>query len=452
MKIVVVGNGKVGNTLAGQLSLEGHDIVVIDKNINALKKSESDLDVIFIEGNGVSYPVQKDAGVDTADLLIAATSADEVNILCCLVAKKLGAKNTIARIRNPEYSDQLYYLEKDLGLSMSINPELASAKEISRILQFPSVSKIDSFAGGKVELIELKIAENSPIAGMQIKDFKIKSLPRFLICAVDREGEVYIPTGSFEIQTGDKIFVAVESHQINNFFQGMELNNYKVKHVLIIGGGRLGYYLAKQLIANNMKVRIIEKQEDRCRFLCEEIPEAMIIHDDGTDESVLESQGISEMDAFIALTDIDEENLVISMYATFKGKAKVITKINRLSYLDAFSQTSIDTVISPKFITAEQIVKYVRAMDNTLGSKVKALYKIANNKAEALEFTADETTRYLDVPLSEIPIKSNVLLVCISRKNKILIPKGYNKIKKGDSIVLITKDEIITDINDIFSY
>lgn len=452
MKIVVVGNGKVGNTLAGQLSLEGHDIVVIDKNINALKKSESDLDVIFIEGNGVSYPVQKDAGVDTADLLIAATSADEVNILCCLVAKKLGAKNTIARIRNPEYSDQLYYLEKDLGLSMSINPELAAAKEISRILQFPSVSKIDSFAGGKVELIELKIAENSPIAGMQIKDFKIKSLPRFLICAVDREGEVYIPTGSFEIQTGDKIFVAVESHQINNFFQGMELNNYKVKHVLIIGGGRLGYYLAKQLIANNMKVRIIEKQEDRCRFLCEEIPEAMIIHDDGTDESVLESQGISEMDAFIALTDIDEENLVISMYATFKGKAKVITKINRLSYLDAFSQTSIDTVISPKFITAEQIVKYVRAMDNTLGSKVKALYKIANNKAEALEFTADETTRYLDVPLSEIPIKSNVLLVCISRKNKILIPKGYNKIKKGDSIVLITKDEIITDINDIFSY
>lgn len=452
MKIVVVGNGKVGNTLAGQLSLEGHDIVVIDKNINALKKSESDLDVIFIEGNGVSYPVQKDAGVDTADLLIAATSADEVNILCCLVAKKLGAKNTIARIRNPEYSDQLYYLEKDLGLSMSINPELAAAKEISRILQFPSVSKIDSFAGGKVELIELKIAENSPIAGMQIKDFKIKSLPRFLICAVDREGEVYIPTGSFEIQTGDKIFVAVESHQINNFFQGMELNNYKVKHVLIIGGGRLGYYLAKQLIANNMKVRIIEKKEDRCRFLCEEIPEAMIIHDDGTDESVLESQGISEMDAFIALTDIDEENLVISMYATFKGKAKVITKINRLSYLDAFSQTSIDTVISPKFITAEQIVKYVRAMDNTLGSKVKALYKIANNKAEALEFTADETTRYLDVPLSEIPIKSNVLLVCISRKNKILIPKGYNKIKKGDSIVLITKDEIITDINDIFSY
>lgn len=452
MKIVVVGNGKVGNTLAGQLAVEGHDIVVIDRNINALKKSESDLDVIFIEGNGASYHVQKDAGVDAADLLIAATSADEVNILCCFIAKKLGAKNTIARVRNPEYSDQLYYLEKDLGLSMSINPELAAAMEISRILQFPSVSKIDSFAGGKVELIEIKITEDSLMCKGQIKDFRMKDFPLFLICAVDREGEVHIPTGNFELQPGDKIFVAVESNEINNFFRAMGISNYKVKTVLIIGGGRLGYYLAKQLISNNMKVRIIEKKEERCRFLCEEIPEAMVIHDDGTDEAVLESQGISEIDAFIALTDIDEENLVISMYATFKGKAKVITKINRLSYLDAFSQTSIDTVISPKFITAEQIVKYVRAMDNTLGSKVKALYKIAGNKAEALEFTADETTRYLEVPLSEIPIKGNVLLVCISRKNKILIPKGHNIIKKGDSIVLVTKDEIITDINDIFSY
>lgn len=452
MKIVVVGNGKVGNNLAGQLSVEGHDVVVIDKNINALKKSESDLDVIFIEGNGVDYKVQKDAGVDVADLLIAATSADEVNILCCLVAKKLGAKNTIARIRNPEYSDQLYYLEKDLGLSMSINPELAAAMEISRILQFPSVSKIDSFAGGKVELIEVKIGEKNPLKDVKIKDIKVRSLPRFLICAVDREGEVYIPTGDFELRFGDKIFVAVESHQINNFFRGMGMMHNKVKTVLIVGGGRLTYYLAKQLISNNMKVSIIEKKEDRCRFLCEEIPQARIIFGDGTDEAVLEANGIREVDAFVALTDIDEENLVISMYATFKGKPKVITKINRISYMEVFSQTSIDTVISPKAITSEQIIRYVRAMDNTLGSKVKALYKIAGNKAEALEFTADETTRYLERPISELPIKKNVLMVCIGRKNKILIPRGDTSIKKRDSVVLITKGEIITDINDIFSY
>ncbi|MDO4799689.1 MAG: Trk system potassium transporter TrkA [Bacillota bacterium] len=450
MHIVIVGNGKVGHTLSGMLSSEGHDVVIIDSDPESFRSIEADHDVQYIEGSGANYSVLESAGVAKSDLVIAVTNADELNILTCLIARKLGAESTIARIRDPELASQLHHIKQELGLTMSINPEFEAANEITRILHNPSVLKIDSFAAGKVEMVELKISETSPIAGKRIQDFRIFGLQHFVICAVEREGEVYIPNGSFVIQKNDKIFVSVETTNLSTLLNGFGMPKRQIKDVVIVGGGRISYYLARRLLQNNMTVRIIEKSEERCKFLKSELEKAIVIHGDGSSEILLQNEDIRGADAFVALTNIDEENLVMSLYALYKGASKVITKVNRLNYLEAFAHTDIDTVISPKMLTSEQIVKYVRAMSNTAGSAVRALYKLSGDRVEALEFEVDSQTKHRKLPLSKVPFKNGVLLACISRRNKVIIPRGDDFIQVGDVVVLVTKDHFVSSLNEIF--
>lgn len=456
MKIVIVGNGKVGHTLAGMLSREGHDIVVIDSSAESFKTLEADHDVIYLQGSGLSYELQKQAGVQEADILIAVTSTDEVNVLCCLIAKKLGAKNTIARVRDPEFEGQLHIFKNELGLSQSVNPEKNTATEITRILHNPNALKIDSFAGGRIEMVELKITEECPIAHRKIKDFHIKGLSNFMICAVERSGQIYIPNGDFVVESGDKIHVSVETDKLSMLFKGFKMNVKPLKNILIVGGGKISYYLSKMLIENHMNVTIIEKNEERCKFLSSQFDNLRVVFGDASKETTLADVDFKGTDAFVALTNIDEENLVMSLYAGHHKCRKVITKVNRLSYLEAFQGTAIDTVISPKILVSQEMLKMVRAIAASGESSIRALYKIGDISdeevaAEALEFEAMEDTKYLGVPLMDLPIKKNILLVCISRKNRTIIPKGGDCIKKGDIVVLVTKDRILNSINEIFA-
>lgn len=457
MKIVIVGNGKVGHTLAGMLSREGHDIVIIDSSAESFKTLEADHDVIYLLGSGLSYELQKQAGVGEADILVAVTSSDEVNVLCCLIAKKLGAKNTIARVRNPEFESQLHIFKDELGLSQSVNPEKNTATEITRILHNPNALKIDSFAGGRIEMVELKITEECPLADTKIKDFHVKGLNNFMICAVERESQIYIPNGDFVVEAGDKIHVSVETDKLSMLFRGFKMNVKPLKNILIVGGGKISYYLSQMLIENHMNVTIIEKNEERCRFLSSQFDNLRVVFGDASKESTLADVDFKDTDAFVALTNIDEENLVMSLYAGYHKCRKVITKVNRLSYLDAFQGTSIDTVISPKMLVSQEMLKMVRAIAASGESSIRALYKIGDfsseeETAEALEFEALDDTKHLGVPLMELPIKENILLVCISRKNKTIIPKGGDCIKKGDIVVLVTKDRILNSLNEIFAY
>ncbi len=456
MKIVIVGNGKVGHTLSGMLSAEGHDVVVIDSDAERFKNIDADFDLMYIQGSGLSYDVHVQAGTADADVVIAVTSSDEVNILCCLIAKKIGAKKTIARVRDPELEKQLHYLKDEIGLTQGVNPEKYTANEITRILHNPNALKIDSFAGGRIEMVELKVTDECPIAGRKIKDFKIPNLTNFMICAVDRKGEVFIPNGDFEVHAGDKIHVSVETEKLSMLFRGFKMTTKPLRNIMIVGGGKISYYLVKQLIENHMEVTIIEKSEERCRFLASKFSKARIIHGDASEESTLASVDFKAQDAFVALTNIDEENLVMSLYARCQQCRKVITKVNRLSYLEAFRETNIDTVISPKMLISEEILKIVRAIAAKGEGGVRALYKISglvteDVTAEALEFEVTDDTEYLNVPLADVPIKSNILIACISRKSRTIIPKGGDCIRKGDTVVLVTKDRILRSINDIFA-
>ena len=386
MKIVIVGDGKVGQALTGQLAEEGHDVVVIDSSPKALRTSVEIHDVMGVNGNGASYAVQKEAGVGEADLLIAATSGDELNLLCCMLAKKLGARHTIARVRNPDYADQLVLMKEELGLSMTVNPELAAAREIARMLRFPSALKLDSFARGQVELVEIKVKADSPLLGQALYALSSRLGIRILICAVRRGEEVYIPTGDFVLQEGDKITITASPSELDSLFRKLGIYRHKIHRVMVVGGGRIAYYLAKQLLRLGMSVKIIEQDAARCEQLSEALPKAHIILGDGTERELLEEEGIADMDALVAVTGMDEENIIISMYAGTLGLAKVVTKINRMSFQEILDGAGIESVITPKGITVNQIIRYVRAMDNSKGSNVETLHRIVGGRVEALEF------------------------------------------------------------------
>lgn len=450
MKVVIIGDGKVGNTIARQLSSEGHDIIVIDSNNSVLTNAANTMDIISVEGNGASVAVQKRAGVGNSDLLIAATSADEVNMLSCLVGKKLGVANTIARVRNPEYFEQINMLKDDLGLSMAVNPELAAATEISRLLRFPSALKIELFARGRVELVEIKIAPNSVLNGMPLwaiyKEFQVK----VLVCAVQREGKVYIPSGEFILQAGDKINLTAPHLEITNFFRTIGIFRTGVKSVMIIGGGRVAYYLAKELIALHTRVKIIEKDYKRCEILCEMLPEAVIIHGDGTDKELLQEEGLEKTDALVCLTGMDEENIVVSLYAKARKVSKVIAKINRISFDEILDNLDIDGFISPKMIAANNIVRYVRAMQNSVGSSnVETLHKLINEQIEALEFKVREKSPVVGIPLKDLKTKDELLVATIIRGSRVIIPGGNDSIEIGDSVIIVTTNKKLMDLKDI---
>lgn len=452
MKIIIVGDGKVGITLTEFLSQEGHDIMVIDRSRKVIDNVVNNFDIMGISGNGANYDVLMEAGAEKADLLIAATSSDELNILSCLMAKKIGTKNTIARVRNPEYAQQLRFIREELGLSMVVNPEFEAARDISRILRFPSAIALECFSKGRVELAEIKLPENGYLAGRRLSELYKICKEKVLICAVQRGEEVFIPDGNFVLLAGDKIHVTGSHGALAAFFKSIDMFKEKSKNVLIIGGGKIAYYLAHHLAESHVDVKIIEQDEERCMHLSEVLPKATIICGDGTDQATLQEEGLVDCDACVALTGIDEENIIVSLYAQSLGVDKIVAKIDRLSFVDMMEGFGLDSFISPKTITANRIVRYVRAMQDSGDSDMKTLYKIVNNQVEALEFGVLEETFYTDVPFKNLQIKSGMLFAAIIRHGHVIIPGGNDHLEVGDSVIIVTNAiGYVKNLEDVFA-
>ncbi len=449
MRIIIVGCGKVGATIAEQLVEEGHDIAVIDMNADAIQSITNKIDVLGVVGNGVSYSVQKEAGIEEADLLIAMTGSDEQNLLCCLFAKKVGNCNTIARVRNPLYSHEISYIKDELGLSMVINPEFAAATEMARLLRFPSADRIDTFAKGRVEILKFVVHEDSVLAGNTLMDIGRKLNSGILFCAVERKEEVVIPKGDFMLQANDVVSMVASPKDAKQFFEKIGVETHQVKDALIVGGGTIAYYLAEQLISMGIHVKIIEQDAARCEVLSELLPDAVIIQGDATNHDILQEEGIQNTEAFVALTGLDEGNIFLSLYAQSCSKAKIITKINRISMEEVVSNFQLGSLIYPKHLTAEYIIRYVRAVQNSVGSDVEAMSRLIGNKVEALEFRIKEGSIVVGKPIMELKLKKNVLIACISRKGKIIRPNGQTEIHIGDTVIIVTTQHGLRDINDI---
>lgn len=449
MKIIILGCGKVGAAIAEQLDREGHEITLIDNKAYAINNITNTLDVLGVIGNGASHSIQISAGIETADLLIAVTGSDELNLLCCLIAKKAGNCHTIARVRNPQYNSELDFIKEEMGLSMIINPEHETAADITRLIRLPSAINIDVFAKGKVELLQIQIPEHSILDNMQIKNIPIKLRCNVLVCAVMRKEEVFIPSGNFIMQSGDSISIVATPKNALEFFHKIGIITTVIKNVMLVGGGNISIYLAKRFIEMGVKVKIIEQVLERCEHLSEMLPEALIIHSNASDNNVLLEEGIEHMDAFVSLTNLDEENILLSLYAQKNSKAKVFTKITRLTYDEIIANMPLGTIVKPKLITVDRIVQLVRAIQNPQGSNVETFYKIIDNKAEALEFRVRSNSKLLGTPLSKLNIKENLLLCCITRKHKIIIPNGQASLQVGDSVIIVTTNTGLNDLNDI---
>ena len=451
MKIIIVGSGKVGFTLAEQLVREQHDVTIVDLREESLRRASDMLDVMVIHGNGVSTSTLREAGADTADLLVAATNSDEVNMVCCLTAKNMGTGYTIARIRDLEYSNSLVELRRNLKIDMVINPENATAIEISRLLRFPPAANIETFFRGRVELMGFRLQDGDFLVGTPFYSLppQVKELS-LLFCAVERGKSVVIPNGSFVPQIGDKLYLVGRPESLDQFFRLLGRYAQKVHHVFILGGGKISVYLARILEKMGMKLKIVELDEAQCRLISEKFPKSMVIHGDGSDQELLESERFSASDAFVALTDRDEDNLIISLYAMQQGIPKVVAKANRQNYAGIARAIGLVSVISPKAITAAQILHRVRGMQNSQGSVMNSLHRIADGAAEAMEFTVRSTTRYLNVPLKDLRLKSGILIAVIMRGRDIIIPEGSSSIQEGDSVILISRGRLILDLNDIY--
>lgn len=451
MKIIIIGDGKLGFNLAENLSREDNDVTIIDKNPEALRKADGRLDVMCIKGNGLSTSVLLEAGVQEADILIAATNSDEMNMVCCLTGKKLGARHTIARIRDPEYADELSQLKIDLDLDMIINPEQAVAGEIARLLEFPSAANIEVFAEGRVVMMEMKVTRDMPIAGMSLKEMTRRGSLPILIGGVLRNQTVIIPRGDFVMREGDILYIVGRPSKVSQFFRRAGVHVQKIKNVMVMGGGRIAYYLARFLEEMEVGVKIIEIDEQRCIELTELLPNTLIIHGDASDESVLHSENLESMSAFISVTGRDEENLIAALLVKQYGVPKVVAKINRINFSAAIKNLGIDNLVSPKITTANYILRYVRGLQNAVDNPVKTLYRIMEGRAEALEFTADRLTRFLDVPLKRLNVAPGILVAAIVRQNEIIIPNGNDVIKERDSVILIAYDKILSDLNEMVS-
>lgn len=449
MRVVVIGGGKVGNKIIEQLSKESHDVTVIEKNPEVIQKINNYLDIACINGNAINYDIQKEAGVDAADIVIGCTSSDEINMFSCLLAKKLGAKHTIARVRNPEYYNQLNYIKDDLGLSMVINPEYVAANEISRILRFPSALKVETFAKGKVELLEFKVGVDSVLVGMKMKEISHKFNLKVLICAVQRANDVIIPNGDLVLEAGDKLSIAASHLELENFLGRIGGLKRKVKTVMLIGGGKIAYYLCESLKKLNIKIKIIERDIKACNNIADLLPYVDVIHGDGTDQQLLEEEGIDDVDAFVCLTGIDEENIILSMYANSKNIRKVITKVGHSTFLNMTETLNLDTVISPKDITGSIILRYVKAMEASYGSKLNSFYRMVDGKVDVLEFSVGETSKIVGERLADLKLRKHLLLACIVREGSIIIPSGNDIVNAKDNIIIVTKHQDISDIDDI---
>lgn len=449
MHIIIVGCGKVGRTLAEQLQEENIDLYLIDTVEKTINDITEDIDAMGIVGNGASINTLMEAGINTADILIAVTASDELNLLCCLIAQKTGHCHTIARVRNPIYSQEIGFIKEKLGISMIINPELAAAREISRLLRFPAAIKIDPFSRGRVELLKFKVLPEFGLDGMSVSKITEKYRCDILFCAIENKNELSIPGGDHIVHNGDFVSIIAAPQNTALFFKKIGLKTHQVRNALIIGGGTISYYLAKALSDSRIAFKIIEQNPQRCEFLSEQLPAATIINGDGTDRSLLIEEGLETVESFVSLTNLDEENIFLSLFAKTVTEAKLIAKVNRLPYTDIIDDLDIGSVIYPKYITADSILRYVRAMQNTIGSNVETLYHILDNQAEALEFAIHDYSPVVGVPLSDLKLKQNLLVCCLARGGKIRIPRGQDTIQIGDNVIIVTTHKGLRDICDI---
>ncbi len=450
MDIIIVGCGKVGQALAEQLNEEGNNITVIDTVAEKVHDLAVRHDVMGVVGNGATHLVQQEAGISRADLLIAVTGSDELNLLCCLIAKKAGNCQTIARVRSPQYYTETPFLKDELGLAMVINPEQAAASEIARVLRFPSAIKIDTFGRGRVELLKFRLPENSPLVGCAVKEIVTKFRCDVLVCTVERGDEVHIANGDFIFGEKDVISIVAAPRKAAEFFRKIKYKTNSVKDVMIVGGGEIGHYLCEQLVRSGMSVKLIEKDPKRCEELCATLDDDVtIINGDASDKNILLESGLETTGAFVALTNLDEENILLSLFAKSISSCKLVTKINRIDFGSVINHLDLDTIIYPKNITSDYIVRYVRAMSHTIGSNMESLYNIIKGKVEAAEFIIKENSPVVDVPLMELSLKPEVLVAAILRDKKVIIPRGHDSLQIGDAVIIVSSHLALHDITDI---
>ncbi len=450
MNIIVVGCGKVGRKLISQLSHEKeHNITVIDLRQAIVQKLVNNYDIMGVVGSGTDVDILNEASVDDADVLIAVTGSDELNLMVCLMAKKLGNCNTIARVRKPEYYKAINIIKQELGLALVVNPEMSAANEIARILRFPSAIKIDTFAKGRVEILKFEIPDNCVLDNMQVSQIAAKLGSYVLVCGVERGEQAFIPSGNFVLQSGDYISIVASIKETAAFFKKIGIRTNKVKDTLIVGGSDTSYYLARNLMKTGIQVKIIEQNQNRCDELFQLLPNATIVNGDGTDNKLLMEEGLATFDSFVSMTNIDEENVLLSLYAKTQTKGKVVTKINRIEYGNVIDDLQLGTTIYPKNITAENIVRFVRAKNNSIGSNIETMHIILDGKAEALEFSIKENSPVTGKTLAQLNLKENILIACITRGGKVIIPRGNDTIEVGDTVVVVTLKKGFKDIGDI---
>ncbi len=447
MDIIISGLGAVGTILMQELADEGHNIVVVDINGSKVENAVEKYDVKGVIGNGASSQVLKEAGVSYADLFIGATNHDELNILCCIIAKKLGAKKTIARASKPEYLD-LFKSEGDLGLSLMVNPQYEAALEISRMLRFPSAIKVNEFSNGKVELVEFRVSKDSDLVGLSLKHLGDEFKAKVLICAAQRDGKAIIPTGDFVIQPEDRLFLTATAKDISLFFKQLGWNK-QAKDAIIVGGSTTAYYLCAELDKIGIHTKLIEKDRKKAEQFSQTFKKANVILGDGTDQDLLKEEGIATVDAFVALGNMDEQNIIMSMFAASQEVPKVITKIDQLSYYDMLQKSGIYSAVSTKNSTVDHIVRFVRLMNNTNGSTVKRMFHIIDDSTEILEFEAKENFKKFDIPLQQLNLKKHLLVAGIIRKGVLITPSGQDVIKEGDNVIIVTLEEGLDDLKDI---
>ena len=438
MKIVIAGSGKVGRSVASLLSEEGNDVTVIDQDADTISSVSNDIDVICVEGNAADPESLRGAGVESADLLLAATEKDEVNMVCGIIGRNLGAKHVIARIRDPQYLHQEHFLREALGLSQIVNPEYECAKEISRILRFPGASRVDSFSKGSVEIAEHKITEKSVLTGLALKDLSTRFGAKILIALVERNGSAIIPNGNTILKAGDRLSITGASKELRRFF--VSIGEYKrpVRHVMIMGGGRTAVYLTRLLEESGIEVTVVERDREICDRLCDLIPEAHIVCGDATFSDVLQEDGIATADGFVALTGDDGDNIITSLYANDCHVDKVITKVNHEHFTDILNNSGLDSIVSPKEIVAQQLARYVRALGNSAGSSVETLYRLVDGKVEVLEFRVAEESACIRKPIRDLKIRDNILISALIRGTKSIIPDGSTIIQPGDHAIVVT--------------
>ena len=450
LQIIVVGCGKVGHTLVEQLTREGHDLTVVDTQAQVISEITDEFDVLGIQGNGGSLRVLEEAGLQKADVMIAVTGSDELNLLCCTLSRKAGNDiAAIARVRNPDYSEELPYLRRQLGLAMIVNPEMEAAKEIARLISRPQALTVNAFAKGHAELVRFRIPKDNILSGKRIMDLESIFGFGYLICTVERGDEVVIPRGPFVLQEGDEITVLSKARDVHRVFESIGMRGSTVRSCMVVGGGRASYYLARLLLDQHMDVKIIEKNRERCRELTALLPRALVVCGDGSNEAMLLEEGIETAESFAALTGIDEENILMSLYARRVSGLKTITKINRITFNDVIDELDLGSVVYPKYIIAEEIIAYVRARANSVGSNVETLYHMFDNRVEAIEFHVGKTAPVIGIPLMQLQLKENLLIACINRGGKIIFPRGQDVIEPDDTVIVVTTQSGFSDIRDI---